>query len=150
MVLATFQVKQCLCTIFHFFFRFLATFYVLAGGFLFSSVGPFSCHISGPTVWKFLIFHIFQRFSQYSTSYHVCVSFSTFFSFLPIIQTYSAYFSFFTLFSVSRHIPGYTMFVPLFPRLFFCLFVFSPHSRSYSVYFSFFIFFNVSLPYFVF
>ena len=98
----------------------------------------------------FLIFHIFQCFSPYSISYHVCVSFSTFFSFLPIIQTYSAHFSFFTLFSVSRHIPGYTMFVPLFPRLFFCLFVFSPHSRSYSVYFSFFIFFNVSLPYFVF
>ena len=71
-------------------------------------------------------------------SYHVCVSFSTFFSFLPIIQTYSAYFSFFTLFSVSCHIPGYTMFVTLFPRLFVCLFVFSPHSRSYIVYFSFF------------
>ena len=70
----------------------------------------------------FLIFHIFQRFSQYSTSYHVCVSFSTFFSFLPIIQTYSAHCSFFTLFSVSRHIPGYTMFVPHF-KPFVCLFV---------------------------
>jgi len=51
----------------------------------------------------------------------VCVSFSTFFSFLPIIQTYSAHLSFFTLFSVSRHIPGYTVFVPHFET--FCLFV---------------------------
>jgi hypothetical protein len=71
----------------------------------------------------FLIFHIFQCFSPYSISYHVCVSFSTFFSFLPIIQTYSAHCSFFTLFSVSRHIPVYTMFVTHFPWfLFFCLF----------------------------
>ena len=77
----------------------------------------------------FFIFHIFQCFSPFSTSYHVCVSFSTFFSFLPIIQTYSAHFSFFTLFSVSRHIPGYTMFVTHFPRFFFFV-CFLPHSRS--------------------
>ena len=99
MVFAIFQVKQCLCTIFHFFFQ-------------------VSRHIPCPTRW-------FSHFLSWSV-------------FLPLSRSCSVHFSFFTYFNVCRHIPGYTMFVPLFPRLFVCLFVFSPHSRSYIVYFSFF------------
>ena len=55
-------------------------------------------------------------------SYHVCVSFSTFFSFLPIIQTYSAHFSFFTLFSVSHHNPVIQSLCLIFHGFFLCVF----------------------------
>ena len=111
--LAIFQVLQCSCLIFH--------------------AIQFSCHNSGPRVFishfsrfslfftifqviqcAFLIFHVIQCFSPYSSSYSVCVSFSTFFR-------------------VSSHIPGQTVFVAHFPRFS----VFSLYTRSYSVDFSF-------------
>ena len=73
----------------------------------------------------FRIFQLFQCFSQYSRSYSVCVSFSTFFS-------------------VSTHNPILTVCVSHFPWFS----VFSPYSRSYSVYLSFFMFFRTTLTYF--
>jgi hypothetical protein len=56
-----------------------------------------------------------EFFSQYSRSYSVCISFSTFFSFLTIIRILQCTFLFFRFFSVSRHIPGPTVCFPYFP-----------------------------------
>ena len=73
--------------------------------------------------WSFLIVHIFQCFSPYSSSYSVCVSFSTFFSFsfflflflflfcfvLPFCRSYSVPFTLFHVFQFSCHIPAPTV-----------------------------------------
>ena len=75
-------------------------------------VFQFSRNIPCPTVC-FLIFHIFQYFSPYFTSYSMC-------------------FSFFTFSNVSCHIPHPTVYISHY--VFQC---FLPYSRSYQVIFSF-------------
>ena len=81
--------------------------------------------------WSFLIVHIFQCFSPYSSSYSVCVSFSTFFSFFflflflfcfvfAILQVLQCVFHTFQRFSV-----------------------FLPYPSSYSVHFTFSTFYSV-------
>ena len=72
-------------------------------------------------VYKF-VFLIFREFSVFS----------------PWSRSYSVPFPFSTFLSVSRHIPGQTVFVSHFPRFS----VFSPYSRSNSVFVSFFTFFS--------
>ena len=115
--LAIWQVSQCLCLIFqYFFFSFLTIVHV-----------P-QC--------VFLIFHVFYCFSPHYKSYTVCFSFSMICSFLAIIQALQCSFlivhvfkcfspysssngfcvSFSTFFQFSRHIPGETVFVSHFPR----------------------------------
>ena len=98
-----------------------------------------SCHIAGTTVFD-LILPVFQCFSPYSRSYHVRFSFSLLVIFLAIFQYLQCAFLIYMFFSVSRHIPGHTLIVSLFP----CFAVFSPKSRSHSVYFTYFTYFTVS------
>ena len=82
-----------------FFFTFLTIFQVLQCHFSFSTFLSFSRHITGQKVFVesflaiihvlksvFLIFHVFQCFSPYFTSYSVCFSFSMMFTFLAILQ----------------------------------------------------------------
>ena len=65
----------------------------------------------------FSIFHVFQCFSPYSSSYSVCVSFSTFqFSRHNQVLECGFFFSFFMFLSVSLHIPGPTVCISHFPR----------------------------------
>ena len=80
----------------------------------------------------------FPRFSVFLDKFQVLLcDFLIFFPGLsPYSRSYSVQFSFSTLFSVSRHIPGHTVFVSHFPRFS----VFSPYSWSSSVLFSFFTF----------
>ena len=93
----------------------------------------------------FLIFHVFQCFSPYSTSYSLLFSFSMIFTFPFILQvlqcaflifhdfecfspyswSYSVHFSFSTFLSVSNHVGGPTLCVSHFPWFS----VFSPYSR---------------------
>ena len=130
--LAIFQVKQCLCLIFHVFI--------------------FSRNIPCPTV---CISHFppFSVFLNIFLSNSVCISFFALFSFLTIV-----FFSFFTFLNVSRHISRPTVCVFHFPKLsFLAIFqvrqyaflifhlfqCFSPQCRSYTVFFSFFTFFSV-------
>ena len=143
--LAIFQVKQCLCLIFHVFI--------------------FSRNIPCPTV---CISHFppFSVFLNIFLSNSVCISFFALFSFLTIV-----FFSFFTFLNVSRHIPGPTVCAFHFPKLsisrhipgptvriflaiiqvLHCVFLFFhvfqcylPYFTSYSVHFSFSTLFSVS------
>ena len=99
-----------------------------------------SRHIPGPTVCisHFPTFSVFLSIIQDLQ----CVSliFHVFQCYLPYFTSYSVHFSFSTLFSVPRHFPGQTMFVSHFSRFYF----FSQYSMSYSVHFSFSTFFSVS------
>ena len=99
-----------------------------------------SRHIPGPTVCisHFPTFSVFLSIIQDLQ----CVSliFHVFQCYLPYFTSYSVHFSFSTLFSVSLHIPGQTMFESHFSRISF----FSPYSRSYNVQFSFSTFFSLS------
>ena len=61
-----------------------------------------SQNISGPTL--ILIFHVFQCFLTYSSSYHVSFSFS-FVSILAICHVLQCTFIIFSFLSLSRHIP---------------------------------------------
>ena len=97
----------------------------------------FFWHIPGPTMF-ISHFSSFQCFSPYFMSNNLCFSFSMIFSFLAIVQVLQCAFPFSTFLSVSRHIPGQTVFVSHFPRFS----VFSPYSRSNSVFVSFFTFFS--------
>ena len=100
LILAIFQVLQCVILILHVFqclppyfmsyhvsfsfssfVSFLAIFQVLQCVCIILHVFQFSCHNRGPLVYISL-FHVFQCFSQYSRSYNISVSFSNFFSFL--------------------------------------------------------------------
>ena len=112
--LAIFLFIQCLCIIFYVF--------------------QFCPHNPGPTVF----ISDFPRFSVFLDKFQVLLcDFLIFFPGLsPYSRSYSVQFSFSTLFSVSRHIPGHTVFVSHFPRFS----VFSPYSWSSSVLFSFFTF----------
>ena len=116
-VLATFQVKECLCFIFQVFqfsrYSPAETVFVL-----FFHIFLFCCHNPGP-ICVFHIFHVFHCFLLYSRSYPVYISFFSFVSFLMIIQVLQCAF----------HII----------HVFHC---FSPYSRSYSVSFSFCTFFS--------
>ena len=135
--LAIIQLKQCLC--------------------LFFPIFLFCCHNPGP-ICVFHIFNGFHCFLSYSRSYHVCISFSSFFSFLVIIQvlqcafhiihvfhcfsaysrSYSVSFSFCTYFSFLAIIQ-----VKQFLCLIFHVFhFFSPYSMPYSVCVSSFSFFS--------
>jgi hypothetical protein len=62
----------------------------------------------------FPILQVFQCFSIYSRSYSVCFSFSIIFSFWPYSITYIVHFSFSMFWSVSRLIPGQTLFILIF------------------------------------
>ena len=62
----------------------------------------------------FLISHVFYCFSQFSTSYSVCFSFSMNFSFLAILQIIEYTFLISYSFIVSRHSPGQIVFVSCF------------------------------------
>ena len=114
--------------------------------------------------WSFLIVHIFQCFSPYSSSYSVCVSFSTFFSFfflflflflfcfvLPFCRSYSVPFTLFHVFQFSCHIPAptvcishflhFTVFFTIFHSLqcvylIFHVFQFSSHLLGHAVFVS--------------
>ena len=114
--------------------------------------------------WSFLIVHIFQCFSPYSSSYSVCVSFSTFFSFsfflflffcfvlfLPFCRSYSVPFTLFHVFQFSCHIPAptvcishflhFTVFFTIFHSLqcvylIFHVFKFSSHLLGHAVFVS--------------
>jgi hypothetical protein len=99
-----FRVFQCFSSIFHV----LKCVYLIFHVFQYSRQIPIlQC--------AFLISHVFHCFLPYSTSYHVCFSFSTFFCFLAIIQVLMCTFLTFQLIQFSL-----------------------PYSRFYSVYFSFF------------
>ena len=115
--------------------------------------------------WSFLIVHIFQCFSPYSSSYSVCVSFSTFFSFsfflflflflfcfvLPFCRSYSVPLTLFHVFQFSCHIPAptvcishflhFTVFFTIFHSLqcvylIFHVFQFSSHLLGHAVFVS--------------
>ena len=75
-----------------------------------------SRHIPGPT----MCVSLFARFSVFLTIFHVLPCeflFSSLSVFSPYSRCYSEQFSFFTFYSVSRHIPGHTVFVSHFPRI---------------------------------
>ena len=116
MVLTIFQVKQCLCTIFHFF--------------------QVSRHIPCPTRW-FSHFLSWSVFLPYSRSYSVHFSFFTYFDVSPIFYILPCLCLIFHVFEFSPHNPdlqctfliflliqcfspysSYTMFVTHFPRFF--------------------------------
>ena len=126
--------------------------------------------------WSFLIVHIFQCFSPYSSSYSVCVSFSTFFSFsfflflflflfcfvLPFCRSYSVPFTLFHVFQFSCHIPAptvcishflhFTVFFTIFHSLqcvylIFHVFQFSSHLLGHAVFVSPLPRFSVFSPY---
>jgi hypothetical protein len=95
--------------------------------------------------YAFFIIQGFQCFSQDSSSYSICASFSTFFwlschypcptvsvshfpkfsVFLPYFRSHIEHFSFFTFFNISYHIQGHTFWISPFP----CSSFFSPYSR---------------------
>ena len=149
MVLAIFQVKQCLCTIFNFLFQ-------------------VSCHDPCPTRW-FSHFLSWSVFLPYSRSYSVHFSFFTYFDVSPIFYILPCVCLIFHIFQFSPHNPDLQCTL----LIFHLIQRFSPYSSLYNVcdsfsmvfifsvcffttfqvlhvYYSFFIFFNVSLPYFVF
>jgi hypothetical protein len=129
------------------------------GHFSFATFFLVSCHTTGQTMFVshfpcffsfltiiqvlecvFLIFHVFDCFWPYSSSYSVCVSFCNLLRFLAIIQVLHCVFLLSMFVTLSRHIPGTTLCVSHFPQFSF----FSPYYRSYSVYFSFSPFLSVS------
>ena len=100
----------------------------------------------------FIIFHVFQCFSPYSSSYIELFSFSKFFTvschipghavflshfprfslFSPNSKSYCMHFSFSTIFIVSRHILGPTVSISHFPRFF----TVSPHIPAHTLFVS--------------
>ena len=88
--------------------------------------------------------HVFQCFLPYFMSHLVIFSFSSFVTFLSIFQVLQCAIFIFQFISVSRHIPGHTVFVSHFPRFS----VFSSKSRYYSMYFTIFHVFHCFSPYF--
>jgi len=101
--LPIFLVKVCFCLIFHI-FQLLAILQVLQCG--------------------FLICHVFECFSPYFSSYHVCFAFSMVFSFLAIHYVLRFAFLFSMFFIVSSdishpkvcicHFPCFQVFFPIF------------------------------------
>ena len=84
--------------------------------------------------WSFLIVHIFQCFSPYSSSYSVCVSFSPFFSFSFFLFLFLFLFCFvFAILQVLQCV------FHTFQRFS----VFLPYPSSYSVHFTFSTFYSV-------
>ena len=83
--------------------------------------------------WSFLIVHIFQCFSPYSSSYSVCVSFSTFFSFFFLFLFLFLFCFVFAILQVLQCA------FHTFPRFS----VFLPYPSSYSVHFTFSTFYSV-------
>ena len=83
--------------------------------------------------WSFLIVHIFQCFSPYSSSYSVCVSFSTFFSFFFLFLFLFLFCFVFAILQVLQCV------FHTFPRFS----VFLPYPSSYSVHFTFSTFYSV-------
>ena len=134
--IALFQVLQCAFLIFHP-FQFFSPYSRSYSLYLILHILQFF-GIFQVLQCSFLIFQVFQCFSPYFMSNNLCFSFSMIFSFLAIVQVLQCAFPFSTFLSVSRHIPGQTVFVSHFPRFS----VFSPYSRSNSVFVSFFTFFS--------
>ena len=131
-VFSTYSRHNSPCVSFHKFFRFLALTRSYCVHFSFFILLTLSQNISGPTM--FLIFHVFQCFLAYSSSY-VWVShffgqysrhmscptvyiyhFSHFSVFLAIFQFLSCEILIFLVCQFSRHIPGPTVCVSHFPR----------------------------------
>ena len=83
--------------------------------------------------WSFLIVHIFQCFSPYSSSYSVCVSFSTFFSFFFLFLFLFLFCFVFAILQVLQCV------FHTFQRFS----VFLPYPSSYSVHFTFSTFYSV-------
>ena len=97
----------------------LDIFKVLQCVFLICYVLPFSWNIPGPTVYishfsRFLV--LLAVFLFLPGIFLIVPHFSRFSWFSPYSRSYSGHFSFFTFFSVSRHIPGHTVFVFHFPH----------------------------------
>ena len=99
------------------FWVFLAIFHVLQCLFFIFITFPFSRRIPGPTVCisYFPAFSVFLAIIQ--VLHCVFLFFHVFQCYLPYFTSYSVHFSFSTLFSVSRHIPGQTIFVFHFSRI---------------------------------
>ena len=123
---AIFQVKECLCIIFHLFQFFFVIFNVLQCPFLIftffivPNFTSYSMYFSF-SFWVFLA--IFQVLQCVFLIFHV-------FWFLAIIRSYIVHFSFSTFFSFSRHISHPTVCISHSPWFS----VFLPYSRSYSVF----------------
>ena len=135
------QVLQCVCFIFHIFQCFSPYFTSYSVFFSFSMIFTSYCHTPGPRLCishfphfgvflailqiklcLCLILHFFQCFLPYSRFYNVHFIFHVFECFSPYSRSNCVCFSFYSFFSVSRHIPGPSLFVSYFP----CFLVFSP------------------------